>query len=541
MNRRERGSTPSNTLDGPFARIHGSSAPPRSPIKNGQYGKNGQELGLSLKRVIGTTCQTVTCFDCLPLSRAFAYTAGAAAVVATIDAQGSISQRFYRANPVQSVSGPRGLSLNGPGRDISDIRYKSPLPNRDFPSSLSPRGGPGDWNDSPAGKQGNVKERVRAATALSFSSNGRYVAVGETGYKPRVLIFSLDDKAPQDIPVAVIHEHSFGVHALAFSPDSKHLASLGTANDGFLYVWSIDDRTGGVGLVASNKCTNVVKQMAWIGQQIITVGVRFVKIWRPSEVAPTSNNDTPERRSASAPKPLAGRNALLGSLLDATFTCVVPMSEDKAALCTDCGDVCILDDTERSQRLTRVDNVAFNITAACLDSTSRLIVTGVNGNTKLLNITDLQNSFMPQTAVPSSCASGKNSPTRTTHFVAVGSLEDLVVTVDNNHGIQLRHAPTRDVDERFLEETTYDVPAHSDAVLGVRALPMPNHLNASFLTWSAGGTIMFWSPDCDMKAGFRVTMSQSVDMYNILNELKSVASSSSVPKTISGDRYGVLR
>lgn len=531
MNRGQRGTTPSNTSNSPFSRAYPTSVP-RSPIKttSNHYGKGNQELGLTLKRVIGTTCQSATCFDSLASARAFAYTAGAAAVVATVDDHGEISQRFYRANPVQSTALSRTIFVNGLGRDNPDARHKSPLQN-------SPRV-TAEWNDSPTGKQGgSVKERVKAATTLSFSCNGRYLAVGETGYRPRVLIFSLDDKAPHDVPVSIIPEHTFGVQAVAFSPDSKYLASLGSVNDGFLYIWNIDEKTGAATLIASNKCTNAINQMAWIGQSLITVGLRSVKIWRPNEVPP-SCTATPELKLGRGHRPLAGRNVVLGDLLEATFTCVVPVSEDKAVLCTDTGDVCILDDGEKSQRMIRVANVNFSITAACLDSSACLLVTGLDGTIKVLDLDSLQHSYLPGTRSPSP---GKSMPLKTPYFVAIGAVADLIVTVDSRHGIQLRHTPTLHDDEGRLEEAIRDVPAHSDAVLGVRALSLPNELDAAFLTWSAGGTVIFWSPDCKMKATLKVPMNQSVDMYNIANELKSVTSSSLAPDTISGDRYGMLR
>ncbi len=84
-----------------------------------------------------------------------------------------------------------------------------------------------------------------------------------------MLIFSLQDTS-SDTPLVIINEHTFGVRAVAFSPDQKYLASLGTANDGFLYVWSINQRTAAVKLHSSNKCTSFVKQMIWLGSSIVT-------------------------------------------------------------------------------------------------------------------------------------------------------------------------------------------------------------------------------------------------------------------------------
>ncbi|KAG9584796.1 WD40 repeat-like protein, partial [Aureobasidium melanogenum] len=245
--RGQRHVTPQIATNSPFARTNAISASngPRSPIK--PAGRERQELGLSLKRVIGTTCQTVFCFDHLSETKSFAYTAGAAAVVASVHPDGSISQRFFRANPAHPQQ--RSNLTSAISASPADSRLRSPLP----PTDRS------EWNDSPAGsKSSAVRERVKAATAVSFSPNGRFLAVGETGYKPRVLVFSLADKSFADSPVSSICEHTFGVQSVSFGPDSRYLASLGTVNDGFLYIWSIDERGGSPTLVASNKCTTNV-------------------------------------------------------------------------------------------------------------------------------------------------------------------------------------------------------------------------------------------------------------------------------------------
>lgn len=46
----------------------------------------------------------------------------------------------------------------------------------------------------------------------------------------------------------------------------------------------------------------------------------------------------------------ADRNGLLGDLLEATSTSVIALSADQAVICSDAGDVCLLEDTEKAQR-----------------------------------------------------------------------------------------------------------------------------------------------------------------------------------------------
>jgi WD40 repeat protein len=526
--RAQRHATPLTANNTPFARNSATTSNgPRSPIKLSS--RDRQELGLSLKRVIGTTCQSVFCFDHLTSTRSFAYTAGAAAVVATVQDDGNIKQRFFRANPAQAShrsSFPSSISASP-----ADSRLRSPLPPTDRT----------EWNDSTAGsKSSAVRERVKAATAVSFSPNGRFLAVGETGYKPRVLVFSLADKSFADSPVSSMCEHTFGVQSVSFGPDSRYLASLGTVNDGFLYIWSIDERGGTPTLIASNKCITSVRHMAWMGCSLVTVGLRFIKVWRPNDL-PASVNENSEKGYGlynRQHKPLAGRNTLLGDLLDATFTCVASYSDTKAIICTDGGDICILDDEDKAQRLIRVANVDFSITAACLGSDNEIIITGLDGSIEVFDLNELSRTFLPPSTPPGSRASSKPSKSG---FVAVGSVGDAIVTVDNSHGIQLRHITSKSPDEDHNVAVIQKLPAHSDSVLGVRAVTTLNEQDIAFISWSANGTVIFWSSECQAKAVITVSMDQYVDMYNVVNELKTVVAFSDVSHAISGDKYGVLR
>ncbi len=92
----------------------------------------------------------------------------------------------------------------------------------------------------------------------------------KSGHKPRVLIFATSREGLSEIPLTCLCEHTFGVKAVAFSPDCQYLASLGSANDGFLYVWSINMRNGSASLHSSNKCTSNVRHVAWVGSTLVT-------------------------------------------------------------------------------------------------------------------------------------------------------------------------------------------------------------------------------------------------------------------------------
>lgn len=138
---------------------------------------------LSLRRIVGSTVSSPTAFDSLPVARSFAYTSGGVAILSTLHEDLRVSQRFFRARPSATAFSPPAASLHalnwtGP---ISEARKHSSTPVRDAGAlalSANPSIG-GDWEDSPTSKTWSARERVKAASCLSLSPDGRYLAVGE--------------------------------------------------------------------------------------------------------------------------------------------------------------------------------------------------------------------------------------------------------------------------------------------------------------------------------------------------------------------------
>lgn len=527
--------TPSNS---PFFK----TSTPRSPTKS-----RGEEPGLRLSKAIGTTTATINGFDSLPAARQFAYLAGAAAVVCTVQDDLTVTQRFFRARP---TAGGWSQELNGHGP-------LSPTPNaarsrilggtRDPSVSGSPLGAARDWSDSPGGKSATAKDRVKAATSVALSPNGKWVAVGETGYKPRVLVFSNKGES-SEAPICSMAEHTFGVHALAFSPDSRYLASLGTVNDGFIYIWSIDSVTGLASLHSSNKCTVLVNAMIWIGRSLLTVGLRFVKCWRPDDEAinerrPSetfNNSSTPKQKTGDfgnsilSPrhKYLPGKNSLLGDLLDANFVSVLALSDDRAVICTDAGEICVLDDCHSGQTLAATALARFRITAAAVNSQGQLIVTGPGGKTKIVDVSELGSPLTNkpnrrQTIMPTrSYTSGQSA------LVARISFGEITVELDSHRGIRLSRS-TASGEENQLA-------AHNEAVLGVQSFISSALPDASFLTFSTNGNIHTWTINGAHVANIDAPVETSPATYDVPNELRAVAASSSGDVVACGDRYGTL-
>ncbi|KAL1589062.1 hypothetical protein WHR41_01893 [Cladosporium halotolerans] len=534
--------TPSNS---PFHKNTSPRSPTRFPKPD--------EPGLQLRHVIGTTTASPTAFDFLPAPRLFAHTAGACAVLAEVEATAdglSTKQRFYRARPT-----PPGIARDGGATPTpSDPRHRALGFVREQSVGGSPLASAGrDWSDSPSGRSTTAKDRVKAATSVALSPNGKWLALGETGYKPRIAIFSLADDS-SDSPVATISEHSFGVHALRFSPDSRFLASLGTVNDGFLYIWSIDEKSGAPGLHASNKLTTVTNVIAWVGDALVTAGLRFIKVWRPDDdanldlrspemvsnpsfLAPKQRTDTRASdygNSILTPrhKTLAGKNTLLNDLLECNFVAVVPVSDSEAIVCADSGEICTLNDRDKVQSLTLVANANFSVSAARVDDNGVVQVLGSEGCVKTLQPSEYSQPERPpsrsrrQTVLPARSGSTGASST-----VATAALGPVTVELDSERVLTLRNAD----DQSFTQ-----LAAHKEAVQGVTLFRSDALPSARFLTFSANGLVQFWDASGGLDAFLNIPVPPAPSAQSACNELKSVAPFFSGALIASGDKYGVL-
>lgn len=152
------------------------STPLRSPIK-----PHRAEASLALRQVIGTTASSANAFDSLSSGCSFAFTAGAAAVLATVDDQHHVSQRFYRARPTTNPINPSASVYGGPSTPTqNESRNRTAASLRDAGIGASPLASPAnDWSDSPGNKTWTARERIKAATCVSFSPDGKFLAVGE--------------------------------------------------------------------------------------------------------------------------------------------------------------------------------------------------------------------------------------------------------------------------------------------------------------------------------------------------------------------------
>ncbi|KAL7897822.1 quinon protein alcohol dehydrogenase-like superfamily [Trichoderma sp. TUCIM 5745] len=511
--------TPSNS---PFL----TSRRARSPLR----GRPVFDSRLSLKRVVGTTCRSPTAFDAV--NDCFAYTAGGAVVVVTVDGD-QYTQRFYRARP--SVVSLYSASQHAPSTPTTSTAAKANDSRNRATGHRDSHSG-SEWSDGPSPRTWTSRERIKAATCLGLSPDGKYLAVGETGYAPRVLIFNLQESS-SDVPLVSINEHTFGVNAVAWSPDSRYLASLGAANDGYLYVWKVDSRTGHTKLFQQNRCTSYVKDMVWLGNSLITLGVRHIKMWKIDENAgvspakPKFGLDHPPL-SPNSQRTLPGRNIILGGLLEATFSCAAA-DGDRLVVCTETGEICILEGDDKQTKIISVLSLDFFI------STIEILgdiayVGGRDGNFAKIDVNRLLDGSKD-------CVIGTSQ--NSTGLAALGFTTNNSVTVDAKGSIDvwdLNHIPGQSDSPSYH----IHISGQGEPVAGIYPMHRPNEMQAAFLTWSNSGMVTFWDLEGQMKKSIGIpleVLSAPDATVESVNQLACVKISKSGRLLVTADRLGVLR
>lgn len=213
----------------------------------------------------------------------------------------------------------------------------------------------------------------------------------------------------------------------------------------------------------------------------------------------------------------------------------------KAVVASDKGQLCLIDDSDGTQRFVKVAETGIAVTSMTTDSTERLHLASSQGGLKTLSISSITDISSP----PPSPSPRTESPTITlatdsSKIEAIGSLVDYLITVDSQNSIRLSELCAPD-DHSIVGDVVMKLPAHGDPVLGVASLAKANTTGASFYTWSTGGTVLFWTPEGTHKETLEVPLEQMSDADIGSNELKAVASSTDAKFLITGDKYGVVR
>ena len=211
---------------------------------SGRRGSKSSSAKISLERVIGLTASTHTALSIHPLSDLVAYPAGCVVVIYSI-------------------------------RKNKQVDFLS-------------------------------NESCKAIHCVAYSDTGRFLAAGESGHQPAIIVWDLNSKAV----MATLAGHKYGVACLSWSPSTDLIASVGFQPDGQLLVWDWQAEQ----IVASN--TSLADKMLSAsfsedGRRLVTAGSRHVHLWTIAEHQ--------VGRMVAEPAKLEGTSAVLGSHADSIF------------------------------------------------------------------------------------------------------------------------------------------------------------------------------------------------------------------------------
>lgn len=282
------------------------------------------------------------------------------------------------------------------------------------------------------------------------------------------------------------------------------------------------------------------------------VGTRHVKVWRPHDGSSSPSKQRFNLDGAPLPVPtpivgtktLAGRNCLLGALVESTFTCVASISDRMAVVCSEKGDICLLDDTD-GQRLVKIGHAGFNITCIAVDIDREVVCIGGRvGTTRILSFEELLQASSLDLRTDQEPAMPNSDPTGST-LCAMAFVDGIQVTVDDRHSIVLKTVSIADEtvleSDRLQFRDSFPLTAHRDPVLGVRLLQQPNDMQADFFTWSSKGEVHFWDLQGNSKGSLQVEVEQFPGDEDSTNQCQVIRSSASASLLVTGDKYGVLR
>ncbi|GAY50694.1 hypothetical protein CUMW_128700, partial [Citrus unshiu] len=107
---------------------------------------------------------------------------------------------------------------------------------------------------------------------VAMSRDGRYVAAGESGPQPAVLVWDCANLAF----ISELKGHLYGVECIAFSPDGEHLVTVG----GYIYLWNWRSAMLVTKLKANSSCSAITSAcFSSDAKFIVTAGKKHLKFW----------------------------------------------------------------------------------------------------------------------------------------------------------------------------------------------------------------------------------------------------------------------
>ncbi|KAF9436897.1 hypothetical protein BGZ76_002657 [Entomortierella beljakovae] len=493
---------------------HGSS--PSSPAMRRK--RKETECLLKLERVLGLTSNKPMVLSVNSTHDMVAYAAGCIVVLYNhkIDKQVGLlcSSTLKKLSSADSgavgTSGPGGMNSRshggsprvGPANTSNSNQWLNsafsgatinPMAGL-MPMAISDTSIASSFGTSNPSSNKNIKPKP--ISCLSFSPDGQFLAIGETGHQPRILIWEVASQ----MLVGELQGHKFGVQAVQFSPNSKYLVSLGFQHDGYLHVWNWRTNVQ----IASNKITTKVNALAFSadGSYFVTAGLRHIKYWYL--------NVNTNKRGVGATlntQVLDGRSGILGEQRDGNYVDAVCSSDGRYTYAiTSNGVLCSFSEGRTMERWVSLHtrgaySINLNedsIICACTDGIVRLFK---HETLEYIGTLPKPNPVGPPQEPRSNDQENEEGTAKPFYSDVLASQYDpssnclICIYSDRSLYVWNISDPQNAVISRIHS-------SHSDCVWGAEIIP-PSTDNSdvqiyppdTFLTYSADGSIIFWNLD----------------------------------------------
>lgn len=279
-----------------------------------------------------------------------------------------------------------------------------------------------------------------------------------------------------------------------------------------------------------------------------SIGTRHVKLWRVDDKESASspkvkfNSDgspiAPSLYPSTVTRMLSGRNCILGVMVDSIFTAVSALSDIKAVICTEKGDICVTDGNEGQNSLMKVANAGFSVSCVSVDQEKGTVRFGGRcGATKTMKLDELVACSTPPASPCEEDFDVADTSSPNGNICAMAVVDGYVVTADSRHAIKITKK-----EESMSSAPAVPYTAHCDPVMGVRLLSKPNNYDADFFTFDSAGKVLFWDLEGHCKGTFTTELEQADSGgEDTENQCLTVRASPCGTFFVTGDKYGVLR
>lgn len=275
------------------------------------------------------------------------------------------------------------------------------------------------------------------------------------------------------------------------------------------------------------------------------VGVRHVKSWSVEEStappSPSKQNLNQESFFLTVPsqlgiKTLFGRNIILKTLIDETFTCVLSTSTSSAIVCTEKGDVALVgpQHDQGGQKLHKICKMDSAILCGSIDpKTGNIWLVDASGEGKIFDLPQDLESIVVEAVNLSQVSWPVN---KVSTAMAMSWIDDTLMTIDKDGTLSCCKEGNK-LGE--LVEWEYFM-MHSDPVLGIgtNAPQLDGGAEVAFFTWSACGKIILWDTSGRASKSLKILLQETES--GEVNQCLVVRYDAKSQAFIAGDKFGML-